>query len=96
MLTIYTYDSFVAEGGIGKLLAKRFREKTGAELKFIAPGDAALAVAQADRDGRSKQGFRGEILVGIDQALFERVRLITKQLPLIWTVYEPDFVRIHF
>jgi thiamine transport system substrate-binding protein len=80
-LTIYTYDSFVAKGGIGDFLIQKFKERTGADLKVIAPGDAAQVVAEIEREQKSKKGLRGELVVGIDLPLFERIRLLTRPLP---------------
>ena len=80
-LTVYTYDSFASKGGIGSLLAEKFRAKTGADLKFIAPGDALQAVGEIERDASVKAGVRGDAVVGIDLATFGRMASRTVALP---------------
>ncbi len=41
VLTVYTYDSFVADWGPGLQIEAAFEETCGCDLKFVGAGDGA-------------------------------------------------------
>lgn len=70
-LTIYAYDSFVADWGPAPELAKRFEAKTGYRATFVSCGDAAQVLSRATLE-RAKP--EGDVLVGIDNNLIAAAR----------------------
>ncbi len=70
-LTVYAYDSFVADWGPAPELAKRFEAKTGYRVTFVSCGDAAQVLSRATLE-RAKP--EGDVLVGIDNNLMAAAR----------------------
>ena len=72
-LTIYTYDSIVAKGGLGPKVFPLFEKQYGCKIKVLALGDAVQALSRLELD--EKRGKpEGQILLGIDQTLWARAR----------------------
>jgi thiamine transport system substrate-binding protein len=72
-LTIYTYDSFVAKGGLGPEIFPIFEKQSGCKIKVLASGDAVQALSRLELD--EKRGKpQGQILLGIDQTLWQRAK----------------------
>jgi thiamine transport system substrate-binding protein len=70
-LTVYAYDSFVADWGPGPELARRFEAKTGVRVNMISCGDAAQVLSRAALEKASPSA---DILVGIDNNLIAMAR----------------------
>ncbi|OQY35257.1 MAG: hypothetical protein B6241_01825 [Spirochaetaceae bacterium 4572_59] len=68
-LNIYCYDSFASEWGPGPTLVADFTEKTGIEVKLIAPGDAVTILSKVIME---KKNPRGDLLIGPDNNLLDR------------------------
>jgi len=72
-LTIYTYDSIVAHGGLGPEIFPIFEKHTGCKINVLASGDAVQALSRLELD--EKRGKpQGQILLGIDQTLWQRAK----------------------
>jgi len=65
-LTVYTYDSFVADWGPGPLVEKAFEEVCGCDLKLVGVGDGAALLARVRlEDARAK----ADVVLGLDANL---------------------------
>ena len=63
VLTVYTYDSFVADWGPGPLVERAFEESCGCDLRFVAAGDGAELLSRLRLEGaRSK----ADVVLGLD------------------------------
>ena len=65
-LTVYTYDSFVADWGPGPAIKKGFEETCGCTVSFIAPGDATEGFNRLRLEGKNS---KADILLGLDSNL---------------------------
>lgn len=65
-LTIYTYDSFVAEWGPGPAIKKGFEATCDCTINFVAPGDATETFNRVRLEGKNT---KADILVGLDSNL---------------------------
>lgn len=65
-LTVYTYDSFVAEWGPGPAIEAAFEETCGCDLKFVGAGDGAALLARIRLEGSSTDA---DIVLGLDTNL---------------------------
>jgi thiamine transport system substrate-binding protein len=70
-ITVYAYDSFIADWGPGPELAKKFEAKTGVKVTFVSCGDAAQVLSRAALE---KANPAADVLVGIDNNLVEKAR----------------------
>ena len=61
-LTVYTYDSFVAEWGPGPAIEAAFEETCGCDLKFVGAGDGAALLARIRLEGSSTDA---DIVLGL-------------------------------
>jgi thiamine transport system substrate-binding protein len=80
VLSILTYDSLMAEGGLGPEVVSRFEKSCGCRLKIQVAGDAAQMISRLQLEqlrGRSET----QVVVGVDQALWPQVRAMA----LKWT-----------
>ncbi len=80
VLSVLTYDSFMAQGGLGPEAVSRFERQCGCRLKIQVAGDAAQMVSRLQLEqlrGRSET----QVVVGVDQALWPQVR----SMALKWT-----------
>lgn len=70
-LTVYTYDSFVAEWGPGPAIAEAWRQRCGCELEWVAVGDAALLLARLRLEGEASPA---DVVLGLDTNLMAEAR----------------------
>lgn len=80
ILSILTYDTLMAEGGVGPEVVSRFEKSCGCRLKIQVAGDAAQMISRLQLEqlrGRSET----QVVVGVDQALWPQVRAMA----LKWT-----------
>jgi len=67
-LTVYTYDSFVADWGPGPLIESAFESQCGCNLTLVGVGDGAALLARIRLEGaRSK----ADVVLGLDTSLTE-------------------------
>ncbi len=66
VLTVYTYDSFVAEWGPGPAVEAAFEETCGCDLQFVAAGDGAALLARVRLEGARSDA---DIVLGLDTNL---------------------------
>jgi thiamine transport system substrate-binding protein len=72
-LVIYTYDSFVAQGGLGPEIFPLFEKKCGCRVRAIPSGDGGQLLSRLQLDAeRGKPG--AQIVLGIDQELWVRAK----------------------
>ncbi|MDU9004170.1 thiamine ABC transporter substrate binding subunit [Sedimentitalea todarodis] len=67
-LTVYTYDSFVAEWGPGPVIETAFEERCGCDLKLVGAGDGAALLARIKLEGARSDA---DIVLGLDTNLTE-------------------------
>lgn len=67
-LTVYTYDSFVAEWGPGPVIENAFEESCGCDLKLVGAGDGAALLARIKLEGARSDA---DIVLGLDTNLTE-------------------------
>ncbi|MCE8006962.1 thiamine ABC transporter substrate binding subunit [Aestuariivita sp.] len=65
-LTVYTYDSFVADWGPGPAIEAAFEETCGCDLKLVAAGDGAALLARIRLEGARSEA---DIVLGLDTNL---------------------------
>lgn len=66
VLTIMTYDSFVAEWGPGPAIEAAFEETCGCDLNFVAAGDGAALLARVRLEGARSDA---DVVLGLDTNL---------------------------
>ena len=66
VLTVMTYDSFVADWGPGPQIEAAFEETCGCDLKFVAAGDGAALLARAKLEGARSEA---DVVLGLDTNL---------------------------
>lgn len=65
-LTVYTYESFVAEWGPGPQIKKAFEAECNCELKFVGLGDGATILNRVQFEGASSSA---DVVLGLDTNL---------------------------
>lgn len=70
-LTVYTYDSFVAEWGPGPEIERRFEAACACDLAFVAAGDGAALLSRLQLEGARTDA---DMVLGLDNGLMERAR----------------------
>lgn len=70
---MYTYDSMVAEGGLGEVLFPLFEKKCGCKVRALASGDAGQLLARLQIDAERGKP-KAHVVLGIDQHLWPRAR----------------------
>jgi thiamine transport system substrate-binding protein len=70
-LTVYTYDSFVAEWGPGPGIEAAFEEVCACDLNFVAAGDGAALLARLRLEGARTDA---DIVLGLNTALTAAAR----------------------
>ncbi|MDJ1015133.1 MAG: thiamine ABC transporter substrate binding subunit [Paracoccaceae bacterium] len=65
-LTVYTYDSFVADWGPGPVIEAAFEESCGCDLAFVAAGDGAALLGRLKLEGARTEA---DIVLGLDTNL---------------------------
>jgi thiamine transport system substrate-binding protein len=68
-LTVYTYDSFIAEWGAAPKIAEAFKAKTGISLTFVAKGDGGALLAALIAEKRSRAC---DVVIGIDNQVMPK------------------------
>ena len=71
VLTVYTYDSFVADWGPGPAVEKAFEETCACDLKFVAAGDGAALLSRIQLEGERTDA---DVVLGLDTNLTQRAR----------------------
>ena len=71
VLTVLTYDSFVAEWGPGPAIEAGFEATCACDLRFIAAGDGAALLARIRLEGAASET---DVVVGLDTSLTEAAR----------------------
>lgn len=66
-VTVYAYDSFTADWGVGPLLCEAFEKKTGIKVNMISAGDAAQVLSRAILE---KNAPEADVLIGLDENLY--------------------------
>ena len=66
VLTVLTYDSFVAEWGPGPAIETAFEAECSCDLRFIAAGDGAALLARVQLEGA---GSDTDVVLGLDTSL---------------------------
>lgn len=71
ILTVYTYDSFVAEWGSGPKLEAAFEKTCNCDLKFVAVEDGVSILNRLKIEGDKT---KADLILGIDDGLMEEAR----------------------
>lgn len=71
ILTVYTYDSFVAEWGAGPKLEAAFEQTCNCDLKFVAAEDGVSILNRLKVEGAKA---KADVILGIDNGLMEEAR----------------------
>ncbi len=66
VLTVYTYDSFVADWGPGPQIEAAFEETCGCDLQFVGAGDGAALLARVRLEGSRSDA---DVVLGLDTNL---------------------------
>lgn len=66
VLTVYTYDSFIAEWGPGPLIETAFEAQCACDLQFVSSGDGAALLARVLLEGA---GTPADVVLGLDTNL---------------------------
>jgi thiamine transport system substrate-binding protein len=69
-LVLYTYDSFVARGGLGPLILPSFEKKYGCRVKAIATGGEGQLLSRLQLDARRGKSV-AHLVLGINRHLWE-------------------------
>ena len=92
VLTVYTYDSFVAEWGPGPRIEAAFEAQCGCDLQFVAASDGASMLARLKLEG---DRTKADVALGLDtnltadaaaSGLFDRhgIEDVALDLPVAW------------
>jgi thiamine transport system substrate-binding protein len=68
-LTVYTYDSFVADWSAGPKIGPLFEKATGIKVEFVAKGDGGQLLSSLILEGKRP---RADIALGLDNFLAEK------------------------
>lgn len=72
-LVLYTYDSFIAEGGIGPEIFPLFEKKCGCKLRVVSVGDGLQLLTRLQLD--HERGVReADVVLGLDQQTWDRAK----------------------
>ncbi|GAB5510579.1 MAG: thiamine ABC transporter substrate binding subunit [Hyphomicrobiales bacterium] len=93
VLTIYTYDSFVADWGLGPVWQAQFEAQCDCTIEWVAPGDGVAVLSRLRFEGDTTDA---DLVLGLDQNLIvaaEETGLIARhetdlsalELPVDWT-----------
>ncbi len=72
-LVVYTYDSWVAPGGLGPELLPRFEKICGCRVKTLPAGDGGQLLTRLELD-HDRGHPVAQVVVGLDPPSFERAR----------------------
>lgn len=92
VLTVYTYDSFVAEWGPGPAIEAAFETSCSCDLQFVAPGDAGALLSRILLEGKDT---KADVVLGLDNNLMAKAAAsgffapravldVTFDLPVAW------------
>ena len=65
-LTVYTYDSFVAEWGPGPKVKEAFEKTCDCTLEWVAPGDGVALLNRLKLEGKNT---KADVVLGLDTNL---------------------------
>ena len=65
-LTIYTYDSFVAEWGPGPAIKTTFEAQCGCKVRYVSVDGSTAILSRVQLEGRSS---RADVVLGLDSSL---------------------------
>ena len=65
-LTVYTYDSFVADWGPGPKVKEAFEKECGCTLEWVAPGDGVALLNRLKLEGANT---KADVVLGLDTNL---------------------------
>lgn len=71
VLTVLTYDSFVAEWGPGPAVEKAFEATCACDLKFVPAGDGAALLSRIQMEGTASDA---DVVLGLDTSLTAAAR----------------------
>ncbi|HMT93447.1 thiamine ABC transporter substrate binding subunit [uncultured Thiothrix sp.] len=71
VITVYTYDSLVAEWGSGPKLEAAFEKTCGCDLRFVAAEDGVSILNRLKVEGDKA---KADVILGIDNGLMEEAR----------------------
>ncbi|WP_240349286.1 thiamine ABC transporter substrate binding subunit [Halomonas binhaiensis] len=77
-LTVYTYDSFVAEWGPGPAIEKAFEARCGCDLQFVALEGGVDILQRLRLEGASTEA---DVILGLDMNLMEDARALELLAP---------------
>ncbi|WP_102107474.1 thiamine ABC transporter substrate binding subunit [Oceaniglobus roseus] len=66
VLTVYTYDSFIAEWGPGPAIEEAFEKTCACDLAFVGAGDGAALLARLKLEGART---KADVVLGLDTSL---------------------------
>ncbi len=66
VLTVYTYDSFASEWGVGPAIEETFEAQCGCDLQIIGAGDGAALLARVRLEGERSEA---DVVLGLDTNL---------------------------
>lgn len=72
-LVIYTYDSMVAEGGLGPKIFPAFEKQCGCKLIVRASGDGEQIIGRLQLDDQRKKPT-AHVVLGLDESTFDRAK----------------------
>ncbi len=72
-LAIYTYDSFVASGGLGPAILPLFEKKYGCHVRYLSSGDAGQMLTRLQLDFKNGKVL-GQLIVGLDQHSWKKAK----------------------
>jgi thiamine transport system substrate-binding protein len=92
-LTIYTYDSFVADWGPGPKVKEAFEKSCNCTINWVAPGDGVALLNRLKLEGKST---KADVVLGLDTnltaeavstGLFAKhgMDMATAKIPVPWT-----------
>jgi thiamine transport system substrate-binding protein len=101
-LTIYTYDSFVADWGLGPVWQEMFEAQCDCTIEWVAPGDGVAVLSRLRFEGDATDA---DLVLGLDQNLIVAAKetgllapheadLSVLQMPVDWT--DDTFVPFDF
>ncbi|MFK7791497.1 MAG: thiamine ABC transporter substrate binding subunit [Devosiaceae bacterium] len=101
-LTIYTYDSFVADWGLGPVWQEMFEAECDCTIEWVAPGDGVAVLNRLQFEGDSTDA---DLVLGLDQNLIVAAKdtgllapheadLSALEMPVSWT--DDTFVPFDF
>jgi thiamine transport system substrate-binding protein len=71
VLTVYTYDSFASEWGVGPAIEEVFEAECGCELQIVGAGDGAALLARVRLEGERSEA---DVVLGLDTNLTAAAR----------------------